>query len=166
MIGSLKLTKISSEKPPAYDSQSNGAVEVGVMLIRGLFRTLKLFLEHKIQKHIPIENALIPWLLEHTALLLNVKTRGQDGLTPWARVRGRPFSQLLLCYAEQVLYKLPSKGPLSQPDGNMGAKWLDGTFLGYQRSNRTYRVLKPNGDMVLARSINRLPEQNRWKPDV
>ena len=34
MIVSLKLTKISSEKPPAYDSQSNGAVEVGVMLIR------------------------------------------------------------------------------------------------------------------------------------
>ena len=30
-----RLAKISSEKPPAYDSQSNGAVEVGVMLIRG-----------------------------------------------------------------------------------------------------------------------------------
>ena len=108
----------------------------------------------------------MPWLLEHTALLLNVKTRGQDGLTAWARVRGRPFSQQLLCFAEQVLYKLPSKGPLSQPDGNMGANWLDGTFLGYQRSNRTYRVLKPDGQMAHARSINRLPEQNRWKPEV
>ena len=95
------------------------------MLIRGLFRTLKLALEAKIETHIPIGHALVPWLIEHTALLLNVKGRGQDGFTAWARVRGRPFSQQLLCYAEQVLYKLPPKGPLSQPDGNMGARWLE-----------------------------------------
>ena len=116
------MTRLSSEKPPAYDSQSNGATEVGVMLIRGLFRTLKLALEAKIEKAIPIGHALVPWLVEHTALLLNVKRRGHDGLTPWARVRGRPFSQQFLCYAEQVLYKLLSKGPLSQPDGNMRAR--------------------------------------------
>ena len=83
------------------------------MLIRGLVGTLKLALEAEIEKAIPIGHALVPWLIEHAALLLNVKSRGQDGLTPWARVRGRPFSQQLLCYAEQVLYKLPPKGPLS-----------------------------------------------------
>ena len=128
------------------------------MLVRGLFRTLKLALEAKIAKHIPIGHAFVPRLLEHTALLLNVKSRGQDGLTAWARVRGRPFSQQLLGYAEQVLYKLPSKGLLSQPDGNMGDRWPDGKFPGHNRTSRTYRVQTPSGEMVDARSINRLPE--------
>ena len=127
---SLTMPKLSSEKPPAYDSQPNGAAEVGVLLTRRMFRMLELSLEHQIEKHIPIGHALVPWLVEHTAPLLNVKARGQDGFTSWARVRGRPFSRQPLCYAEQVLYKLPSKGPLSQPVGNMGARWLGGTFLG------------------------------------
>ncbi len=76
---------IVPEESPRYDSQSNGGTEVGVMLIRGLFRTLKLALESKIEKHTPIGHALVPWLIEHTALLLTVKSRGADGLTAWAR---------------------------------------------------------------------------------
>ena len=35
-----KVQNVSKEQPPKYDSQSNGATEVGVQLIRGLFRTL------------------------------------------------------------------------------------------------------------------------------
>ena len=105
--------RVSSETSPKYDSQSNGGTEVGVMLIRGLFRTLKLCLEARIGKVIPVGHALIPWLLEHTAMLLNVKCRGQDGLTPWQRVRGRPFNQPMLGFAEMVLHKLPPKDPKS-----------------------------------------------------
>ena len=134
------------------------------MLIRGLFRTLKLALEARIEKSIPIGHALVPWLIEHTALLLNIKSSGQDGLTPWARVRGRPFSQQILCYAEQVLYKLPSKGPLSQPYGNMGAQQFEGMFVGYNRRSITFTVITAEGK-VEARSMTRLPVPNRWSAD-
>ena len=77
------VDKISDEQSPAYDSQSNGGTEVGVMLIRGLFRTLRLGLEAAIGKRIPINHAIIPWLLEHTVLLLSIRTRLPNGLTPW-----------------------------------------------------------------------------------
>jgi hypothetical protein len=123
------VTKISSETSPAYDSQSNGGVEVGVMLIRGMFRTLRLCLEARLNRRIPVDHAVIPWLLEHACLLINVKTRGADGHTGWARARGRNFAQKLLGFGEQVLYKLPVKGP--QAPANMDAKWADGTFVGY-----------------------------------
>ena len=86
-----KLRRLSKEEPAPYDSQSNGGTEVGVMLIRGLFRTLKLCLESQIGRYIPVDHAVVPWLLEHTCLVLNVRSRGSDGLTPWQRVRGRPF---------------------------------------------------------------------------
>ena len=162
---STSVEKISDEQSPAYDSQSNGGTEVGVMLIRGLFRTLRLGLEAAIGKRIPVDHAVIPWLLEHTALLLSIRTRLPNGMTPWAMSRGRPFGQKIIGFGERVLWKLPTKGPNSQPDGNMGARWQDGVFVGYNRSSNTFIVLTEDGKKSV-RSINRYPEQTRWSADV
>ena len=123
------LARASTEQPPAYDSQANGGTEVGVMLLRGLFRTLRLCLEAMIGLRVPINHAIMPWLVQHTALLLTVQSRLPDGLTPWARARGRSFSQAMIGFGEMIMYKLPSKGPRSEPDGNMGARWRQGVFL-------------------------------------
>ena len=81
--------------------------------------------------------------------------------TPWQRVKGRSFRQLLLGFGECVLYKLPVKGPHSRPDGNMGSRWLEGVFLGYSRSSNTYIVATVDG-VVNVRSIYRRPAENRW----
>ena len=104
-------------------------------LIRGFFRTLKLCTEARIDKFIPVDHPVVAWLLEHTCLILSVRVRGTDGLTPWSRVRGRAFNQRMLSFLESVFYKLPTKGPQAAPDGNMGAKWAVGTFLGYSRNS-------------------------------
>ena len=74
-------------------------------------------------------------------MLINARARGSDGRTPWQRIKGRTFRQLLLCFGERILYKLPSKGPNSAPDGNMGSKWRDGVFPGFNRSSNTYIVV-------------------------
>ena len=158
------LKSIAKEESAAYDSQSNGSTEVGIRLIRGLFRTTKLCLEARLDKLIPITHALVPWILEHTALLLNVLVRGDDGLTAWARARGRPFAQQMLGIAEAVLYKLPSKGPRNSPDGNMGTRWREGIFLGYSRTSNTYIIGTPDG-IEKARSMTRKPLDQRWKPE-
>ena len=105
------IEQLGKEEPARYESQSNGGTEVGVKLVQGLLRTMKLCLEARIDKFVLIDHALVPWLLQHVCLLLNARARGSDGLTPWARVRGRPFNQRFLCFGEVVLYKLPSKGP-------------------------------------------------------
>ena len=158
------VESISQEHPARYDSQSNGGIEVGVQLIRGLFRTLKLCAEARIGKFIPVSHAIVSWLLEHTALLLNVRQKGADGLTSWERVRGRPFNQRLLSIFERVLYKLPMKGPQSRPDGNMGTKWADAVFLGYHRSSNSYIVCNSEG-VTTTRSLARRPESERWCAD-
>ena len=134
------------------------------MLIRGLFRTLRLGLEASIGKQIPVDHAIIPWLLEHTALLLSIRTRLPNGLTPWAMARGCPFGQKIIGFGERVLWKLPTKGPNSQPDGNMGARWEDGVFVGYNRNSNTFIILTKDGKKAV-RSINRYPEQTRWSAD-
>ena len=98
------MVNVQTESPVEYDSQSNGAIEVGIKIVRGMFRTLKLCLEARLGKYVPVNHALVPWLLEHTCILLNAKSRGPDVLTSWERIKGRLFGQPVLGFAEYVLY--------------------------------------------------------------
>ncbi len=159
------LEQVSKEDPAAYDSQANGGTEVGVRLVRGLLRTVKLCIEQRLEKYIPVDHPVMSWMLEHVCLLLNVMVVGADGLTAWTRVRGRPFRQQLLGFGEMVLYKHPSKGPRHAPDGNVGAIGGEGAFLGYSKSSNTFIVGTPSG-WVYARSVTRRPEADRWDPEA
>ena len=134
------------------------------MLIRGMFRTLRLCLEARINRRIPVDHALIPWLLEHTCMLINVKTRGPDGLTAWARARGRNFAQKLIGFGEKVVYKLPMKGPHAA--ANMDAKWADGAFVCHSWTSNTYAIETREGGITTARSLKRVPMANRWCPET
>ena len=75
------LEQATHEEPPAYDSQANGGTEVGVRVIRGMLRTLKLCLEHRIDQYIPVDHPIMAWLLEHVCTLLTATVRGEDGIT-------------------------------------------------------------------------------------
>ena len=79
------------ESAAKYDSQFYGLTEVGVCLVRGMLSTLDLCLEARIERYIPVDNAMVPWPLEHASLFLNRSGVGPDGFTAWARARGRGF---------------------------------------------------------------------------
>ncbi len=136
---------------------------MGVRALRGQFRTLRLCLERRVGRKIPARHPLTAWLLEHTALLLNASVRGEDGLTSWARVRGRPFGQRLVGFGEYVLWKLPTKGPQHDEAGNMASRMLPGIFIGYSRVSNTYRIAVSSGEIVESRAIQRRPLEDRWR---
>ena len=69
---------------------------------------------------IPVDHPVHTWLLRHVTFLQNVLLRGDDGHTPWARIKGRPFHQKLYGFGECVWWKRPTKGPQHQPDGKHG----------------------------------------------
>ena len=54
------LKRLTKESSAPYDSQSNGGTEVGVMFVRGIFRTLKLCLEGHLQKYILVAHPVVP----------------------------------------------------------------------------------------------------------
>ena len=69
------LASIFQEHPPAYESQSNGGVEVGVKLIRGAFSYLEALRRGAhLQVH-SVDHPMLIWLLEHTCLILSVRFR-------------------------------------------------------------------------------------------
>ena len=127
------MNQVTLEHPPPYDPRSNGSVENGVRLVKGHLRTMKSCLERKLRKKIPEEHPLMSWLVEHTAWLLTVKLRGVDGKTAYERVRGRPFGKRLTDFGEEVLYKLPSKGPGADARGTLEPRWRRGCMLGFSR---------------------------------
>ena len=59
----VSINSIGKEQPPEYDSRSNGATEIGVKLVKGLMRTITLCLESRLGRSIPVDHAIIPWLL-------------------------------------------------------------------------------------------------------
>ena len=77
------------EQPPAYEPQSNGAIECGVRQFKGLLRTLCLALEDRIGALIPVTHPVMMWLVEHTTELLAKHLVGRDGLTPYERLFGK-----------------------------------------------------------------------------
>ena len=111
------------------DSQANGGIEVGIRIVRGVLRTIKMCFEQRIDRHIPVSRPVVEWLLEHACFLITALVRGDDGLTAWARTRGRPFSQQVVGFGEVVLYRYPAKGPQHDPHGNVGALSAEGVFL-------------------------------------
>jgi len=159
------LEQITSERPAPYDSQSNGSIENAVRGMRGHFRTMRLDLESRLGRKIPVDHPIMHWMVEMSAILQTAMHVGDDGLTAWTRIRGRPFPMRGYAFGEKVLWKLPVKGPQAQPDGNAGSKWGDGVFLGYSRSSNTYQVATDQG-MKYPRSLERVPETERWCRDT
>ncbi len=75
------MDNVQVESPAAYESQSDGGIEVGIKIVRGLLRALKLCLGSRLGKYVSTGHALVPWLLQHTCTLLNANSRGPVGLT-------------------------------------------------------------------------------------
>ena len=115
-----------------------------------MFRTLMLCLEARIEWYIPVDHAIVPWFLERTSLIFNSSGVGPDGVIAWAKPRGRGFNQPMLGFGEQVLYKLPSKGQISNTDG---------------MTSNVYRLCTFHG-VAYAGSLYKLPESERWAAEV
>ena len=158
------LQSISKEHPEKYESQSNGMVEVGIKNFRGHYRTLKRCLEQRLGVEIPVGHPLMAWMTKHVCFIMNATVRGDDGLTAWARARGRPFRQRLIGFVESCLYKLPIKGPQHDAEGNMGPRWKSAVFLGYNRDSSSY-VLGTDEGVVTSRAVMRRPIEDRWSLD-
>ena len=159
------VERVSMEHSPPHDSQGNGGTEIGIKLVRGVFRTLRSCLQHRVGRTLPMHHPLTPWMLEHSAVLLDAVNRGTDGLTAWARVRGRPFGLKLYEFGELVAYKIKSKGPEHDERGNMAMRSEVGVFLGYDRDTNEY-IMFGDGQIRRARALTMLAHEEKWRAEA
>ena len=105
------LEQVLEEHPNTYDSSGNGQIEATVKQLTGILRTNKLDLETRINKKVPLESPVIPWLVEYAAFIVNIRVRGDDGKTAHQRVRKCDFAKRLVPFCELVLVHIPIKSP-------------------------------------------------------
>ena len=54
---------------------------------------------------------------------------------------------------------------MSKPDGNVGTKWLQGTYVGHSMTSNVYSLCTPD-EITEARSLCRRPESQQWAAEV
>ncbi len=155
------LDQILEEHPNVYDSSGNGQVEAAVKHVTAMLRTNKLDLEKRLDKEIPLQSPVVPWLVEYAAFIINVRVKGEDGLTAHQRVRKCAFAKRMVPFGELVLAHLPIKGPERRDGGALGSRAQWGIVLGYGRLRHSY-VVYSEGAVKECRSIHRLPLSRRW----
>ena len=99
-------------------------------------------------------------------MLLTISLKGEDGMTPWHRVRGRNFGLKLYAFGEQVFWKQPNKGPQHDVEGNMGPRMRPGIFVGYHRATNQYRVATADGYIMKSRALQSRLLEDRWSPEL
>ena len=96
--------QIIPEESPAYDSASNGKVEVNIKLVQGHIRTLKSALESRLQQEIPDDHDCLPWLVRHSSWIRNRFAVKHDGRTAYERWKGKSIRKEVVEFGEQVMY--------------------------------------------------------------
>ena len=93
------------------------------------------------------------------------RVAGQDGISPWYRVRCRNVGLRQAGFAEQWVYKLSMKGPDKIARGNVSANPHRATYIGCGMASCEHRCI---GDtkVVSSRHPMRLPELEEWLSDI
>eukprot|EP00971_Amphidinium_carterae_P255553 5073286-Amphidinium_carterae.1 len=82
-----------------------------------------------------------------------------DGLTPFQRLRGRPWRIRLPSFGEVVWFAVPTSRRLEQ-------KWFKGIYIGCQEQTTEKRIGTENG-VIVAQSVRRLTDDGgRWDKDL
>ena len=92
------------EESPKGESQSNGAAERTVQVVEGMIRTWKDAIEAKINATISTTSVMMPYIVQHAGAVITRCKLGQDGMTPYQRLRGKKASSKMVPLGEKVLY--------------------------------------------------------------
>ena len=126
--------------PPAYDPQSNGAIEKAVDDVMGQIRALKIGLESRLKRKIESDEIILQWMVEHAATLINRCQKGHDGKTPERRLKGKESKQGFVEIGEQVMAK-PKRSPSSRKKLSLKSRWVHATWVGMTNASQEHIVI-------------------------
>ena len=94
------------EESSVGSSGSNGVVERAVQGIEGQIRVILLALEQRVGREVSPEEAIVSFIPEYAAYLLNRLEVGNDGKTAYERARGKKATVIGVEFGEKVSYKI------------------------------------------------------------
>ena len=146
------------EHSKAKDSQTNGVAERAVQSVEGLVRTMKFALEKRLGVQICSSHPLMAWIVEHAAETLNRFHVGQDGRTPFERVKGKAYKGEVVEFGRVIYHRHPGK----VEGGSMEPRWSEGVWLGKNARSDEHMISDETGRIVKAGGIALKPENESW----
>ena len=138
------------ENAPVGESQSNGLAERGVRSMEEMMRVFKLDLEARVQHVIPMDWAVLEWMIEHVCDVLNKTVVGKDGRTAYERVKGKKAKAEFLRFADPIM----ARGVGKPQGGVMAARWFPALWLGQRYNTYEHLVARlADGKVVRVRSV-------------
>ncbi len=121
------ITEMVPENSPKGESKSNGLIENAIKSLEGMIRTTKDHIETKMKEKIAKDSPLFAWIVEAVGTMITRYRIGQDGKTPYQRLKGKKPSNVLVPIGEKVLYL-----PLKQPGrmNKLAPKFKYGIYVG------------------------------------
>ena len=101
---------------------------------------------------------MLAWLIEYAGVLQNLFGVGQDGLTPYQRVKGKSWKVPLPAFGECIEYRKRTTHKLE-------SRWERGLYLGIKEGTIEKLVGAPNVVYSVS-SIRRVPEDSRYDGDL
>ena len=129
-LSSMRSSETILESAPKGDSKANRRAERAVQSIEKQTRILKLATQGNLGSF-GVEHACFPWLVMHSADVLNKFRVGAGGTTAYEKIKGRPYSGAMFEFGSCVLDKTSAK----VVGGDMGARWEKGIWLGKRFSS-------------------------------
>ena len=152
--------QIIAEESPVGEHQSNGEVENAIKSVQSQMRTMRLALQARYKSKIRTDHPIMPWLVHHAAILIDICRVGNDGRTPYERKKGKKFIRALPEIGECIWYLRPQ----SVGKDKLDTRWESGVFAGLRVESGELYVLTEGGALKV-NSFNRRPEEERWNQE-
>ena len=142
---------------PVGESESNGRVENAIRRVKEKVRILRHQLECGLQRKVQDDAPIMSWLMRWAGEVISKYSTGDDRKIAYERIRGELCVVPVMPFGDIVMYL-----PLRRTKHNKGeATRQMGVWLGtVERAEETFIGITRG--IIKCRSVNRLPEDERW----
>ena len=152
--------EIMIEESPVGEPQSNGEVERAIQSVQEMMRTMKLALQSRYKSRIRSDHPILPWLVKHAAMILNLCKIGNDGRIAYERRKGKRFLRTLPEFGECIWHLKPQ----SVGKEKLESRWESGVFAGLREESGEIDVISDQR-VIEVRGCLRKPEEERWNQE-
>ena len=140
VVDKLRGVVFVPERSPPGQSQSNGQVEICVLIAKNSMRTMKAQLEHDLQGNLKEYTVILQWFVRWAGVCHNRYVVGRDGRTPYKIIRTRPCTTPIARIGENILYKETRTKNIS---ASIDSDWQTGVWAGLAVRTGETIVLTP-----------------------
>ena len=165
-LAAVKLAwdgEVVPEASSPGESQSHGAAEKAVQVVKGVYRTVLFSLEANLKTEVPEYHPICTWALTYSSSCQRRYAIGVDGFTAYEKTYGGKPRNQAVEFGEKVWWR-PLQ-PSNKRLRSQAPRFEEGFFLGPIDGSTSVAISTLSGDVVQTRAMKRRATEERWDPE-